>query len=172
VHLSMFRRKLIIAVAMATFVVGAEFHLQIMRLAERIIRYDTIIFEEPEAQTSIDTDAIGLPFLDWCRVVVSMGGNRDLYVRREFVGRPDDTQQLQNGIVHEFDGCDQQLVEMQSKDLNAPVLTTRWRPRLVYLKLFRPYPQDVPRLVKLSKAAGADNIEVLFDKIKCGAARE
>jgi len=166
----MFRRKLIITVAMATFVVGAEFHLEIMRLAERVIRYDTIIFEEPEAQTSVGTDAIGLPFLDWCRVVVSMGRDRDLYVRREFIGRPDDTKQLQNGIAHEFNGCDQQLLDMQSKDLNAPILTTRWRPRVLYLKLLRPYPQDLPKLVKLSKAAGANNIEVLLDKIKPGAA--
>jgi len=161
----MFRDKLVITVAIATFAVGAELHLQVMRLAEQLIRYDTIVFIEPKQQARIAGDAIGLPFFDWCRVTVSTGPDGGPYVRKELIGRPEETRNLEEEIARTFARCDQELLEQQSLDLDEPILTTRWRPRMLYLRLFRADRGDMSRLVTLSRKAGANHIEVLVDRV-------
>ena len=154
-------------VAVITFVLGTGFHQSIVRLAEPFTDPIASFLEEPASLVSNLSDEEE-PFLDRNPLVVCMSDDRDLYLGKEFVGKPDDTRELETKLAGAFAKYERELMDAQPKDLSQRILNGCCY-RMVYIKAMRTSSyEDIVKLVEATRKAGAQYVRRVADDRKKG----
>jgi hypothetical protein len=156
-----------ISVAVITFLIGVMLQLQTIKLADRAMRRDNRFAVDSASPTVSSPELLESPLNEPCPVLVCMDRDRNLYLGKQMIAQPEyPNERLLAALTGARQKCEWESDEAQSKEIEDPIVSADWRPSIVYLKVFRPRPHDVPNLVEAAKASGADRIVVLRDRLK------
>jgi hypothetical protein len=105
-------------------------------------------------------------FADRNPVVICLTDDRDLYLGKEFIGKPDDTRELEIKLAGTFARCERELMEAQPKDLSRRILNGCCY-RTVYIKAMRTSSYgDISKLAEAARKTGAQHVLRVADDRK------